>query len=125
MDKIILAGMEFYGYHGTLPEERALGQRFIVDVELFLDLSRAGKSDRRDHTVNYAAVFRLAESIVSGRPCNLIESVAEAIAAAVLERFPVEEALVRVKKPQTPVPGHFTWMAVEIRRKNHNPFFLS
>lgn len=117
MDKIILEGMEFYGYHGTLPEEQVLGQRFIVDVELYLDLSRAGKSDNRDHTVSYSSVFKLVESIVRGRPYNLIEAVAEAIAAAVLESFPVEDVLVRVKKPHTPVPGHFTSMAVEIRRK--------
>lgn len=116
MDKIILEGMEFYGYHGVLPEEQSLGQRFVVDVELYLDLRPAGESDDPDHTVNYARVFELVGKIVGGRPHRLIESAAEAIASAVLERFPVKEALVRVKKPQAPVPGRFTWMAVEIRR---------
>jgi len=116
MDKIILEGMEFYGYHGVLNEEQSLGQRFIVDVELYLDLRPAGESDDPDRAVNYARVFELVESIVGGRPRRLIEAVAEAIAAAMLERFPVREALVRVKKPQAPLPGRFTWMAVEIRR---------
>lgn len=117
MDKIILEGLEFYGYHGVLPEEQSLGQRFIVDLELYLDLRPAGISDDPDLTVNYARVFELVESIVGGRPYRLIESVAEAIASAVLEHFPVKELMVRVKKPQAPVPGKFTWMAVEIRRK--------
>ncbi|MCL6558732.1 MAG: dihydroneopterin aldolase [Firmicutes bacterium] len=116
MDRIILEGMEFYGYHGVLPEEQALGQRFIVDVELYLDLRPAGASDDPELTVNYARVYELVESIAGGRPYRLIESVAEAIASGVLERFPVKEALVRVKKPQAPVPGRFDWMAVEIRR---------
>lgn len=116
MDKIILEGMEVYGYHGVLPEEQSLGQRFIVDVELYLDLRPAGESDDPERTVNYAHVFELVDSIVSGHPYRLIESVAETIAAAVLGRFPVKEALVRVKKPQAPVPGRFAWMAVEIRR---------
>lgn len=116
MDKIILDGMEFYGYHGVLSEEQSLGQRFIVDVELDLDLRKAGVTDDPGHTVNYARVFELVESIVGGRPYRLIEAVAEAIASAVLERFPVKEVLVRVKKPQAPLPGRFTWMAVEIRR---------
>ncbi len=116
MDKIILEGMEFYGYHGVRPEEQVLGQRFIVDLELELDLRPAGESDDPDRTVDYAQVFELAESVVRGRPYRLIESVAEAIAASVLEALPVAGVRVRVKKPQAPVPGRFTWMAVEIKR---------
>lgn len=117
MDKIILEGMEFYGYHGVLAEEQALGQRFVIDVELCLDLGPAGRADDPDMTVNYARVFEQVQKIVEGRPCRLIESVAEAVAAEILERFPVSEVAVRVKKPQAPVPGHFAWMAVEVRRR--------
>ncbi|HPZ43529.1 MAG TPA: dihydroneopterin aldolase [Bacillota bacterium] len=117
MDKIILEGMEFYGCHGVRPEEQVLGQPFIVDVELELDLRPAGETDDPGCTVDYARVFELTRSIVEGRPLRLIESVAEAIAAAVLENFPaVAGVMIRVKKPRAPVPGHFTWMAVEIRR---------
>ncbi len=116
MDKIILQGMEFYGYHGVMPEERTLGQRFIVDLELELDLGPAGESDDLELTINYARVFELVESVVKGAPRRLIESVAEDIASAVLEQFPVAASTVRVKKPQAPAPGHFAWMAVEIRR---------
>jgi dihydroneopterin aldolase len=117
MDKIILEGMEFYGYHGTRPEEKSLGQRFILDVELFLDLQPAGISDDLDRTINYAQVFETVQSIVCGRSYHLIEALAEAVAKALLEQFPVAEIKVRVKKPQAPVPGRFTWVAVEIARK--------
>ena len=116
MDKIILEGMEFYGYHGILPEERVLGQRFIVDVELYLDLRQAGETGDLNCTVDYSRVYKLVESIVCGNPVQLIESLAEAIAASILERFPVAGTMVRVKKSQPPVPGRFSWMAVEIRR---------
>ncbi len=122
MDKIILKGMEFYGYHGSLPEEQSLGQRFIIDVELYLDLRRAGNSDDLDYTVDYARVFELVGKIVGGRPYRLIESVAETIATSILERFPVGEVLVRVKKPHAPLPGSFAWFAVEIRRRNDHAF---
>jgi dihydroneopterin aldolase len=117
MDKIILEGMEFYGYHGTTPEEKSLGQRFILDVELFLDLQPAGISDDLSRTVNYAQVFEAVQSIVCGHPYQLIEALAEAVAQALLEQFPVAEIMVRVKKPQAPVPGRFTWVAAEITRK--------
>ena len=117
VDKIILEGMEFYGRHGVRPEEQALGQPFIVDVELDLDLRPSGETDDPDRTVDYARVFGLTGSIVTGPPHRLIESVAESVAAAILETFrEVAGVLVRVKKPRAPVPGHFTWMAVEIKR---------
>jgi dihydroneopterin aldolase len=117
MDKIILEGMEFYGYHGITPEERSLGQRFILDVELFLDLQPAGVSDDLDRTVNYAQVFETVQALVCGAPYQIIEALAEAVAQALLEQFPIAEIMVRVKKPQAPVPGRFTWMAAEITRK--------
>lgn len=120
MDKIILAGMEFYGYHGMASQEQVLGQRFVVDVELFLDLRQAGRLDEPGHTVDYAAVAELVRTILEGSPRKLIEAVAEDVASAVLAQFPVAEVLVRVKKPQAPLPLKFAWVSVEIRRKNEN-----
>jgi len=116
MDRIILKGMHFFGYHGVLPAERELGQRFDVDLELMLELGPAGRADDPGQTVSYADVYRLTEDIVTGTPCRLLEALAEKIAAAVLENFPVRGVLVRVHKPGAPVPGRFDYMAVEIER---------
>ncbi len=116
-DKIILDGLVFYGYHGVNPEERVQGQRFVVDVELTLDLSRAGLSDDLNATVNYASVFKVTRSIVEGEPANLIEAVAERIAAEILSRFGVESGRVRVRKPWAPIKGgDLNYVAVEILR---------
>lgn len=99
-DKILLEGMHFFGYHGTLPEERTLGQRFTVDVELRLDLRAAGQSDDLTRTVDYSEVYRQARAVAEGTPLNLTEAVAERIAASVLERHAIVEAVrVRVQKP--------------------------
>ncbi len=116
MDKIIMSGMTFYGYHGMMPQERELGQEFVVDAELYLDLRAAGESDDPGLTVNYADVYEVVRRVVTGRPRNLLEAVAEAVAARLLEGFPLQEVMVRVKKPGAPVPGHFAFMGVEIRR---------
>ncbi len=116
MDKIVMCGMAFYGYHGVLPQERDLGQVFKVDVELYLDLRPAGESDDPELTVSYADVYEVVRRVVTGRPHNLIEAVAETIAARLLDGFPMREVLVRVKKPAAPVSGHFKYMGVEIRR---------
>jgi dihydroneopterin aldolase len=105
-DGIRLNDMVFYGYHGVLPEERALGQRFVVDVELRVDLRRAGTSDDLAATVNYSQVYAVARDVVTGPPCQLIEAVAERIAERVLaEHSMVESVLVRVRKPEVPIPG--------------------
>jgi 7,8-dihydroneopterin aldolase/epimerase/oxygenase len=117
-DRIILDGMVFYGYHGVNQAERELGQRFVVDVELAIDLSQAGLSDDLALTVNYATVFRVAREIVEGEAANLIETVAERLAGTLLARFPVEAARVRVKKPWAPIKGSdVNWVAVEVTRR--------
>lgn len=99
-DRIILEGMVFHGRHGVLPAERELGQPFVVDVELGLDLRPAGLSDDLAKTVDYGEVHRLAKQVVEGDPTDLTETVAERIASAALEEHPLVEVVrVKVKKP--------------------------
>jgi 7,8-dihydroneopterin aldolase/epimerase/oxygenase len=121
MDKIILTNMQFYGYHGLLPEENKLGQRFGVDVELFLSTEEAGNTDDMNHSIDYSAVFLHVKRIVEGKAKNLIEAVAEAIATDLLQSFTLLEACrVKVIKPDPPIPGHYESVAVEIyREKSH------
>ena len=117
-DRILLEGMIFHGNHGTLPAERELGQPFVVDVELYLDLQPAGLSDDLAQTVDYSDVHLRAKSIVEGPPVNLTEAVAERIALAILEDHPLVEA-VRVKVAKPHVRLHdtvFAGSAVEILR---------
>lgn len=116
MDRIILKGMEFYGYHGVLKQEQQLGQKFEVDVELELDLQDAGTSDNLAATVSYADVYEVVRQVVTGPPRQLIEAVAEDVAAGVLTNSRVKWVRVRLKKPQAPIAGQFAYMAVEIER---------
>ncbi|WLR41949.1 dihydroneopterin aldolase [Bacillus carboniphilus] len=117
MDKIILKGMEFYGYHGVFKEENKLGQRFKVDVSLFMDLSKAGKTDDLDDTANYADIYKTCKKIVEGKPMKLVEAVAEKISTSILENFSmVERCTICLYKPDPPIPGHYQSVAVEITR---------
>lgn len=121
MDRIILEGLQFYGYHGVYPPERVLGQRFVVDLVLGVDLRPAGESDNVDETVDYALVHGAVRDVVEGEPCALIEAVAERIARIVLERFAVAEVRVRVSKPSAAIAGAvFQRVAVEIVRPRHS-----
>lgn len=117
MDKIMLKDMAFYAYHGVNPEENVLGQRFVVDIELFLDLQQAGQSDAIEDTVSYAKVYKLTAKIVTENVFKLLEALAQKIADEILSQFAmVQEIQVAVKKPQAPVNGIFDYFAVEIRR---------
>ena len=106
IDEILLEGMRFYAYHGVNPEERALGQRFLVDVVMAVDLRRPGQSDDLADTVSYSDVYKVVRGIVEGEPRNLIEAVAAEIAAEILTGFPpVARVTVTVRKPEVPMKG--------------------
>ena len=116
-DRIILEGMQFYGYHGGSPEERSLGQPFQVDLEAELDLRLAGKSDNRDDTVSYTHLYRVVKEVMEQEPSNLLEALAEEIARRMLDSFPLEAVRVRVKKTKPPIKGAvISGAAVEIYR---------
>ncbi|GGE54163.1 dihydroneopterin aldolase [Pullulanibacillus camelliae] len=117
MDKIYLNGMSFYGYHGVYSEENKLGQRFNADIILKLDLRPAGRTDDLEKTINYADVYNLTKRIIEGPPKKLVEAVAEEIADQLLKTFPrVQECLVKVIKPDPPIPGHYDSVAIELTR---------
>ena len=116
-DRIILEGMEFYGFHGANPEERALGQSYVVDLEVELDLRRPGGSDRLEDTVSYSHLYRTVKLVMEGESKNLLEATAQTIADRVLTEFPVKGVRVRVKKPRPPIRGSvIDNAAVEIYR---------
>ena len=116
-DRIVLSNMVFEGRHGVLPIERTQAQPFEVDVELHLDLRGAGNDDDLTRSVDYRDVFELCRRIVEERSYQLLEALAEAIAADLLARFVVEEVVVRVRKPKVALPGKLDFAGVEIRRR--------
>lgn len=120
MDKILLSNLSFFGYHGVLAEESVLGQKFFVDIEMFMDLKLAGETDNLDYTVNYAKVYDIAKEYCEGRPFQLIEALAHNIAMKILKNFPVEEVMVRIRKPEAPIRGIFDYAGVEVRRKRND-----
>ncbi|TJY38544.1 dihydroneopterin aldolase [Cohnella pontilimi] len=118
MDRMLLRRMQFYGYHGVFAEENKLGQKFIVDLDLRLDLSRASHSDNVEDTVNYAEIHALVKRIVEGPPVKLIEALAENIASGILGTYTIiSEATVSVTKPNPPFDITFDGVTVELRRQ--------
>lgn len=120
MDKILLNNLGFYGYHGLLKEESVLGQKFFIDMELYLDTKEAGLTDDMYKSVSYADVYEVVKNIVENKRFNLLEALAENITIEVLDKFElINSVLIRVKKPEAPVPGIYDYFGVEIRRSRN------
>jgi dihydroneopterin aldolase len=115
-DTVRLVGLRARGRHGCLPAERELGQEFVIDVALSFDTAPAAAADDLTLTVDYGALATELVRIVEGEPVNLIETLAERLAAACLAHELVEEVEVSVHKPAAPIPLPFGDVVVTIRR---------
>jgi len=115
-DSIVLTGLRVRANHGVFDFERADGQDFVVDVTAWLDLSTAARSDDLTATVHYGELAEEVVSAVERDPVDLIETVAERVAAIVLAHEPVDAVEVTVHKPQAPISVPFGDVAVRIVR---------
>ncbi len=125
IDQIAISGITATGRHGVLSSERESGQEFIVDLILGLALGDAAAGDDLDKTVNYAHLAEAAVSVIEGPAVNLIETLAERIAAVTLENQLVESVSVSIHKPHAPIPVPFGSVAVTVHRSRTNPARVS
>ena len=115
MDKIIIKGLKIYAFHGVNKEEKAQGQNFIVDAVLYVDLSKAGNTDKVSDTVSYAKVTKTIIKTVNEKSYDLLEKVATRIIQQIFdELLSVKKVDVTVKKPEAPINADFDYMAVNI-----------
>ena len=117
-DLIRVTRIAVFGRHGVLAEEAVLGQRFYISLEAELDLGPAGRSDDVAGTVSYADLTAVAVEIATALRFNLIEVLAETVAAEILARFARVAAItVQVDKPSAPVPAILDSVGVAITRR--------
>ena len=116
MDKILLKGIQFYGYHGVSDVEREVGQKYAVDIEIPYDLEPAGKNDELRDTVNYSKVYKFVTEVGTTESFKLIETLAQKIADAILTNFPTSSVTVKVMKLTPPIAGSLDYAGVEITR---------
>lgn len=115
-DRITVRGLRARGRHGVLPEERTLGQEFVVDIVLEVDTRAAATADDLSLTVDYGGLSVAVTRLVAGEPVDLLETLAARIAGRCLDEPRVQAAEVTVHKPGAPVPVPFDDVAVTIRR---------
>ncbi|CAN7367039.1 dihydroneopterin aldolase [Devosia sp. LjRoot16] len=116
-DRIILSDLGFFGYHGVMPEEAVLGQRFFVDLVCGVDLGQAGRSDELEQSISYAEIYEVAKAAFEAQRFKLIEAVGQHIVDRLFEAFPgIRWIEVRVRKPSAPIAMVAGEAAIELHR---------
>jgi dihydroneopterin aldolase len=110
-----IRNLEFQGNHGATAGERRSARRFQVDIDLTFDVGRPLESDRLADTINYKDVCELIVEIGTSRPYKLLERVAGAMMAAVIERWPQATVELELRKLHPPCPGNPDYTAVRVR----------
>ncbi len=117
MSRIILEGMEFYAYHGCFKEEQLTGNRFLVDLEIEVDTSKAELSDQLKDTVNYQAVYRQV-SIAMKDKSQLLEHLSRRILDNIESEFPaIWYIKLKVSKMNPPMGGQMKCVSLETERR--------
>lgn len=123
LDKIIIKDFEIFANHGVFKEEKVLGQKFIVSLELLVSTREAAITEDLTNSVHYGELCERVEEEIQRQSYDLIETVAEKIAEFILIEYSlVKEVKVNLKKPWAPVARHLDYVAVEINRKRSRAF---
>lgn len=123
LDKIHIEDLEVYAFHGVNPQEKDMGQKFLISLELFLDLNEAGESDDLSKTINYAELCSKVEEEFKKDKYNLIEKAAQKLGEFILLNYnSVKKVIVEVKKPWAPIGKPLKYASVFIERGWHTAY---
>jgi len=117
MGCVRLKNMVFYGYHGVAEQEKVLGGKFEVDVELEFNMDAAIRSDHLQDTINYEKIYQMVQDVVTHSKFYLLEALAGKIIAVIFANERIEAITVRIRKPGAPIRGVLDTVEVEISRR--------
>lgn len=114
MSVISIEGMEFFAYHGCFKEEQLIGTKFIIDLFITVDTSKAEVSDSLQDTVNYQEVFQLVKKEME-ETSKLLEHVGKRILKSAKEKFPqIEKATLKIRKMNPPLGGKMDFVSITL-----------
>ncbi len=119
-DRIFVSNLCLYVYHGVMPEENKLGLRLYLDIDCEVDVSACIENDDYHKAVCYGSLCEIAKEVSDARRYNLLESLGDGIARAILDRYEnVNRATITIRKPSAPIPTTLDHAGVEISRARH------
>lgn len=116
LDVIEIHRLHVRGYHGVHDHERQDGQDFYIDATVWIDTRAAAASDDIADTMHYGHLMRALHEVGSGPPVDLLETLAERLAAVTLAFSGPQAVRITVHKPKAPVQLRFDDVTVSILR---------
>ena len=117
LDKIIIKNLKLYAYHGVLPEEKELGQFFLLDLIIYTSFNKVVVNDSIENAINYAKVIEYVKIKFIEKKFNLIESAANFLCVSLLKKFQkIDKITITLKKPNAPINAEFSYAAVEVTK---------
>ncbi|MCK4880896.1 MAG: dihydroneopterin aldolase [Bacteroidales bacterium] len=117
MGKIVIEEMEFYAFHGHYQEEQIVGNRFLVDLEMEVDLAVPANSDNLSDAVNYQQAYQIIKNEMRRTKSNLLENIGKRILDALYaEMDGIEKTTIRIRKLNPPMGGPIKSVGIEMSR---------
>ncbi len=113
--RIVISGLKVFAFHGVLPEEKARGQNFYIDAEVKYDFSAAVATDALDDAVDYNRLANELHAIASTETFDLLEALVVRLGEHILSDPRVQQAVVRVHKPEAPFDQEVAEVIAEAR----------
>ena len=121
-DTIFVTGLVIHARHGVMEHETEVGQRFVIDLELYTDLQESSRTDRLADTVSYSDVVTTTTAAFKNTNYKLLERAAGAVADAIMSHFPrIRAVKITVHKPHAPIAAIFDDVGVVLTRSRHPP----
>lgn len=116
MGFIEIEGMEFYAYHGHYEEEQIVGNRFLIDLKIETDCSKAAKSDNIEDAVNYQSAYKIIKAEMK-KKSNLIENIAGRIINALYDNLDnMKSVTVKLSKMNPPMGGKIKKVSITMTK---------
>ncbi len=123
MDKIVIKDLEIFAFHGVFQGEKSVGQKFLISLELSLDLSEASKAHDLNKTVHYGELCEKIELEFKKESYDLIETACEKICKFTLMEYElINKVKVIVKKPWAPIHKSLDTVFIEMERKRSTAY---
>ena len=118
MDRIRIKNLKIPARHGVYEFEKEKDGIFEIDIELYLPLLKAGKSDRLEDTINYEDIISTVTKAFTEKQYALVEAAAQSVCDRLLNDFKIDKITIRVRKPHAPIDADFEAVEVQLNRKN-------
>ena len=120
MNKLIIQDLEIFAHHGVFEEEKKLGQKFVVSLEIWFEMSKAAADDKIESTLDYGELCQRVDVFLKSKSYDLIEAAALGLCEQILQEYPLVQRLkVYLKKPWAPIHMHLASVGVEVERSRH------